>query len=251
MITLLSWDLDLQREVQPGDRFEAVIERGVNDEGEPAGAAVLLFVGFESAERTVAAYRFAPVPDGRADFYDREGRAVRKWLLRTPVDGARLSSAFGPRRHPVLGYTRMHKGVDFAAPAGTPVIAAGDGTVVFAGRNRGYGNYVRLRHDDEHGTAYAHLSRIAPGIKPGRKVRQGELIGRVGSTGLSTGPHLHYEVLRGDEPIDPMTVKASFGSELRGGELRRFLAQRDRVDGLRRPPPGPDDRERLVADRDG
>jgi len=248
MIALLSWDLDLQREVQPGDRFEAVVERRLTEEGQVVGSSAVLFVGFESRERKIAAYRFV-APDGRADFYDREGHALRKWLLRTPVDGARLSSAFGPRRHPVLGYTRMHKGVDFAAPTGTPVIAAGDGTVAFAGRNRGYGNHVRLTHGADYGTAYAHLSRIAPGIKPGRKVRQGELIGQVGSTGLSTGPHLHYEVLHRDEPIDPVGVKASFAAELKGSALRRFLAQRDTVDALRRQPDP--DRERLVADRGG
>ena len=134
---------------------------------------------------------------------------MRKWLLRTPVDGARLSSSFGLRRHPILGFTRMHRGIDFAAPTGTPMLAAGAGVVEVAGRNRGYGNYVRLRHNRQFATAYAHLSRFAPGLVPGRRVEQGEVIGYVGATGLATGPHLHYEVVSGGEQVDPLTVKAA------------------------------------------
>jgi murein DD-endopeptidase MepM/ murein hydrolase activator NlpD len=232
VVALLSRDLDLQREVHPGDRFEAVIERALDDAGGAAGADEVLFVGFAGRERAIAAYRFAP--SGRdADFFDRHGQALRKWLLRTPVDGARLSSPFGPRRHPILGYTRLHRGIDFAAPPGTPVLAAGDGVVEFAGRNRGYGNYVRLAHRAGYGTAYAHLRRIAAKVRPGRRVRQGEVIGEVGSTGLSTGPHLHYEVLHRGEAVDPKGLETASAEPLGGGTLADFLAWRDRIDSLR------------------
>lgn len=244
MIALLSFDLDLQREIHPGDRFEAVLERRLDAEGKVAAVGELLFVGLDARERAIAAYRFTG-PDGRTGYYDREGRALRKWLLRTPVDGARLSSPFGPRRHPILGYTRLHRGLDFAAPTGTPVLAAGDGVVEFVGRDRGYGNHVRIRHNAAYATAYAHLSRFAKGLARGDRVRQGQVIGRVGSTGLSTGPHLHYEVLHRGEAIDPMSLRAAFTEELEGEALRRFRAQRDRIDALRGKPGG----ERLVAQR--
>lgn len=243
MVKLLSWDVDFQRDLHPGDRFEAVYEQKVNEAGESAGAGELMFVGLGLRGRTIEAYRFT-TGDGRTGFFDREGRALRKWLLKTPIDGARLSSRFGPRRHPVLGYTRMHKGIDFAAPPGTPILAAGDGTIEFVGWNRGYGRYVRLRHNGEYSTAYAHLSRFAPGMKRGRRIGQGEVIGYVGSTGLSTGPHLHYEVLYRDEQVNPLAIKAAFAADqIKADETERFLAQRAEIDRLRREP------EQLVAER--
>jgi murein DD-endopeptidase MepM/ murein hydrolase activator NlpD len=247
MIKLLSWDVDFQRDIHPGDRFEAVYERRLNEDGAFAAAGDLLFVGLDTRERDVEAYRFAAA-DGDATYYDRDGRALRKWLLRTPIDGAKLSSKFGPRRHPVLGYTRIHKGIDFAAPTGTPILAAGDGVVDFAGRNKGYGNYVRVRHDGEYSTAYAHLSRFPKGMRRGLRINQGDVIGYVGSSGLSTGPHLHYEVLQRGAQVNPLAVKAAtFADRLRGAELSRFLALRDRIDELRRRP----DRDELVAQRAG
>lgn len=245
MVALLSWDLDLQRELHPGDRFETVLERRVTGDGELAGWGDLQFLAFESRERRLEAYRFATAP-GRAEFYDRQGRALRKWLLRTPVDGARLSSNFGKRRHPVLGYTRMHKGIDFAAPTGTPILAAAAGVVELATRNRGYGRYVKIRHNDEYSTVYAHMSKLAPGLKAGRKVEQGTVIGAVGATGLATGPHLHYEVLQRGKQVDPLRLKAAYVETLRGEELRRFIAWRDRIDGLRH-----DRGDAVVAQRGG
>jgi murein DD-endopeptidase MepM/ murein hydrolase activator NlpD len=222
MIALLSWDLDLQREVHAGDRFETVLERRRDAEGNVVAYGDLVYVGLDTRERTIAAYRFTG-PDGQIDFFDRDGRALRKWLLRTPVDGARLSSEFGPRRHPVLGYTRMHKGIDFAAPPGTPILAAGEGVVAFVGRNRGYGNYVKLRHNGEYDTAYAHLSRFAKDLKRGRRVSQGEVIGYVGSTGLSTGPHLHYSSrcaarrCNASRPIAPASTACATRSRVASG----------------------------------
>ena len=241
MVKLLSWDVDFQRDIQPGDLLEAVHRRQLNAEGELAGTGELAFVGLATTGRTIAAYRFV-APDGSADYYDRDGRPLRKWLLRTPVDGARLSSGFGKRRHPILGYTRMHRGIDFAAPKGTPVFAAGAGVVELAGRNRGYGNYVRVRHPGGYATAYAHLARFAPGLKPGRRVEQGEVIGLVGASGLATGPHLHYEVLYRGEQVNPLTLDAVQGEPLRGNALRAFMAVRAAIDRERQAAAG------LVAD---
>jgi murein DD-endopeptidase MepM/ murein hydrolase activator NlpD len=244
MIKLLSWDVDFQRDVHPGDRFETVFERRVNEEGETAGAGDLLFVGLDTQEREIEAYRYT-ASDGRTSFFDRHGRALRKWLLKTPIDGARLSSTFGMRRHPVLGYTRMHKGIDFAAPPGTPILAAGDGIVEFAGRNSGYGKHLKIKHNGQHSTAYAHMSRFAAGIRRGKRVRQGEVIGYVGTTGLSTGPHLHYELLVNGEQVNPLGVKVAFADQLQDAELKRFLAWRAEVDKLRQHP----EQEQMVAQR--
>jgi murein DD-endopeptidase MepM/ murein hydrolase activator NlpD len=242
MVKLLSWDVDFQRDVHPGDRFETVFERQVNEHGEAAGVGGLLFVGLDTRGREIEAYGFT-TGDGQTSFFDRDGRALRKWLLKTPIDGARLSSQFGPRRHPVLGYNRMHKGIDFAAPPGTPILAAGDGVIDFAGRNQGYGKYIRLKHNGEHSTAYAHLSRFEPGVKRGRRVRQGEVIGYVGSSGLATGPHLHYEVLYRGEQVNPLGLKAAFADRLQAADLKRFYAWRAEIDQVRRR----SEREEMVA----
>jgi murein DD-endopeptidase MepM/ murein hydrolase activator NlpD len=150
--------------------------------------------------------------------------------MRTPIDGARLSSHFGMRKHPILGYSRMHKGTDFAAPSGTPIYAAGNGKVVVAGRNGGYGNYIRIRHNSTYKTAYAHMKGFASGLGEGSRVRQGQIIGYVGSTGMSTGPHLHYEVLVNNEQINPLDVKLPSGEKLAGTELANFLEVRDSLD---------------------
>jgi murein DD-endopeptidase MepM/ murein hydrolase activator NlpD len=233
MIRLLSWDVDFQRDLQPGDRLEAVYRWLLDETGRPVAEGELDFVGLTTGARAIEAYRFAP-DGGKEDFYDRQGRSLRKWLLRTVVDGARLSSGFGKRRHPILRDTRMHRGIDFAAPQGTPVLAAGAGVVEMAGRNRGYGNYVRLRHNASHATAYAHLSKLARGLKRGRRVEQGEVIGYVGATGLATGPHLHYELLVDGRQVDPLGVDLVAGDPLQGEALARFRARRDEIDRQRR-----------------
>ena len=238
MIRLLSWDVDFQRDVQPGDRLEAVFRRLLDEQGREVAAGELDFVGLTLGERVIEAYRFVP-DGGDADFYDRQGRSLRKWLLKTVVDGARLSSGFGSRRHPILGYTRMHRGIDFAAPKGTPVFAAGAGVVETAGRNRGYGNYVRLRHNRSYATAYGHLARFAKGLRPGQRVEQGEVIGYVGATGLATGPHLHYELLVDGQQVNPLEVDIVAGDPLQGADLARFQARRDEIDHERRAAAGP------------
>jgi murein DD-endopeptidase MepM/ murein hydrolase activator NlpD len=232
-VKLLSWDVDFQRDLKEGDRFEVIYDRLSTPDGREARYNDIGFARLVNGERDFILYRFER-EDGSRAWYDANGKSVRKSLLRTPIDGARLSSGFGMRRHPVLGYSRMHKGTDFAAPTGTPIFAAGDGVIEMRGRNRGYGNYIRIRHNAQYATAYGHMSRFAKQLKVGSKVRQGEVIGFVGTTGLSTGPHLHYEVLHQGAQINPMSVKQNVAEELGGKELARFKAERDRLDALRR-----------------
>lgn len=232
-VKLLSWDVDFQRDLHDGDRFEVLYDRLSTPDGRDSRYDDISFARLLNGDREFTLYRYQR-KDGSLGWYDGNGKSIRKSLLRTPIDGARLSSGFGMRRHPVLGYSRMHKGTDFAAPTGTPIFAAGDGVIEMRGRNRGYGNYIRIRHNAEYATAYGHMSRFAKQLKVGSKVRQGEVIGFVGTTGLSTGPHLHYEVLRQGSQINPMSVKQNFAEELGGAELAKFKAERQRIDGLRR-----------------
>jgi murein DD-endopeptidase MepM/ murein hydrolase activator NlpD len=228
-----SYDVDFQRDVRPGDQFELVFERFYDDENNTVRTGDLLFVSLESRRGSRAFYSFLAPGESRPDWYDADGKSARRFLMKTPINGARLSSGFGMRRHPILGYSRMHRGTDFAAPTGTPILAAGDGTVVRAGPFSSFGNYVRLRHGDGYETAYAHLSRFARGVRPGVRVRQGQVIGYVGTTGRSTGPHLHYEVMRRGQNINPMSLRASTSRNLQGRALELFLIERARIDTLR------------------
>jgi murein DD-endopeptidase MepM/ murein hydrolase activator NlpD len=229
MIRLYSYDVDFQREIQPGDSFELYFERLVDAEGAVAKTGHLLHASLTLSGTTLRLYRYA-VAGGRVEYYDDKGRNVRKALLKTPIDGAKLSSSYGMRHHPILGFNMMHRGIDFAAPVGTPIVAAGDGTVEIAGRQDAYGNYVRIRHTKSHATAYAHMSRFAPGMKAGKRVRQGEVIGYVGSTGRSTGPHLHFEMLVGDRQVNPLSVKSPPSDPLAGKELALFLGAKKELD---------------------
>lgn len=238
LIKLFSWDVDFQRDVRRGDRFEALFEEvSLEDGSGSTRGGDLLYAALSIGGQLFEGYRFEPEA-GEFEYFDRNGRSLRKFLMRTPVDGARLSSRFGMRKHPILGYSRMHKGVDFAAPTGTPIYAAGDGKVVIAKRNGGYGRYVRVRHNGEYSTAYAHLSRFAKGIAPGRRVKQGQVIGYIGTSGRSTGPHLHYEVLRNGTQINPLQVKQPANQQLAGAILERFRAEVARIDRLRQDPGG-------------
>ena len=231
LANIFSWDVDFQRDVHPGDSFELVYEQVESPDGEVRGGDVV-FASLRLRGRNVHAYRYE-YADGRHGYYDADGRSLRKWLMRTPIDGARLSSGFGPRKHPILGYTRMHRGVDFAAPTGTPIYAAGDGVLDYVGRNGAYGNFIRIQHNNEFSTAYAHMSRFADGIKKGSRVRQGQVIAYVGTTGRSTGPHLHYEVLQNGVQINPMSIKPQTATRLTGAELERFRRQIETIDAMR------------------
>lgn len=229
-IRVYSYDVDFQRDVRRGDTLEILYENYETADGQPVKTGDILFARINVGGQSMVAYRYEG-KDGVADFYTADGKSLRKAIMMTPVDGARISSGFGMRRHPVLGYSKMHKGVDFAAPTGTPVYAAGSGTIEKASRFSSYGNYVRIRHSGSTKTAYAHLSRYGKGIAPGVRVKQGQIIGYIGTTGRSTGPHLHFEVLEGSKQVNPRNVKMQQGEALKGTELANFKAQIRKLDG--------------------
>jgi murein DD-endopeptidase MepM/ murein hydrolase activator NlpD len=226
-----SFDFDFQREIQPGDVFEAAFERRVDRDGQVFGAERLVYASLQTQTKSRALYLFGTSEQGEPQWYDGNGVSIVRGLMRTPVEGARISSSFGTRTHPVLGYTRMHKGTDFAVPIGTTVYASGDGTVDFVGPHGGHGNYVRIRHNTGLQTAYAHLSAFE--VKVGDTVRQGQAVALSGNTGLSSGPHLHYEVIVDGAEVDPMTYETTSGRSLAGAELVAFQKERDRIDALR------------------
>lgn len=229
MIRAFSFDVDFQREIQPGDAFEIFFDRFVDGDGKVAKTGEIRFASLVLSGRRLSLYRHVD-RDGQSDFFNEKGESVRKALLKTPIDGARLTSGFGNRSHPILGYSAFHKGVDFGAPTGTPIQAAGDGVIEKKGWFGGYGNYVRLKHNSEFATAYAHMSRFAPGIAEGSRIRQGQVIGYVGSTGMSTGPHLHYEILKRGAQVNPMGVKFPTGRKLEGVDLVNFRHAKARID---------------------
>ena len=230
-IRIFSWDVDFQREIRPGDSFELLFERLRDDDGEAVMVGEIIYASLTLSGKSLRLYRHQ-LDDGSTDYFDEKGHSVRKALLRTPVDGARLSSGFGRRRHPILGYTKMHRGLDFAAPSGTPIMAAGDGVVETAGTNGAYGKYIRIRHNSTYKTAYAHLESYARGIRSGTRVEQGQTIGFVGTTGRSTGPHLHYEVLTDGRQTNPRNIKLPTGQILENKALARFVERRLEIDGL-------------------
>ena len=242
-IRAFSYDVDFQRSLRKTDELELVYETHVDEAGLAVKNGALLYAALTLSGKRHALYRFTP-ESGFTDYFDEAGRSVRRTLLRTPIDGARLSSRFGMRKHPILGYNRMHRGIDFAAPSGTPVYAAGNGRIERIGRNGGYGKYVRIRHNGTYKTAYAHLKSFATGLKKGSRVKQGQVIGYVGSTGRSTGPHLHYEVLTRGKQVNPLKLDLPSGEQLKGPDLEAFQAARREIDALRRRGPA----ETLMAD---
>ena len=226
------YDFDFQREIHPGDVFEMAAEQTVNADGAAVGAPTLVFASFTTREKARALYRFTAA-GGKPGWYDGNGRSIVRSLMRTPVEGARVSSTFGWRIHPIDGYRKMHNGIDFAVPSGTAIYAAGTGTVEAAHFSESAGNMIILRHDKGMETKYFHLTSFAAGIADGASVTQGQQIGLSGTTGHSTGPHLHYELHVNGEPIDPMTVKTDDGVTLAGDQLAAFRRERDRIDAAR------------------
>jgi len=224
-VKALSYSVDFTREVAASDHFSLVYERDVAETGDVKTGRLLYANLQRGGKRSDLELVWFEPKNGRGQFYHADGSSIEKLLMRTPVDGARISSRFGMRHHPVLGYGRMHKGMDFAAPSGTPIMASGSGTVVFAGRHGGHGNYIKIRHSGGYETAYAHMKGFKSGIRRGVKVAQGQVIGYVGTTGLSTGPHLHYEVYKNGKVINPASMELPTGSSLRGTELVRFKEQ--------------------------
>lgn len=221
MIRIYSWDVDFQRDVRRGDRVEVLYEAQETEDGAYAKYGNILFANLSIGGDEVPIYRFE-MDNGRVDYFEPDGTSVRKTLMKTPIDGARISSGFGMRRHPVLGYNKLHKGMDFAAATGTPIYAAGDGVIDYIGRKGGYGNYIRIRHNSKLKTAYAHMHKFKKGMSNGKRVEQGDVIGYVGSTGRSTGPHLHYEVLVNGVQTNPRSVDLPTGEILEGKQLARF-----------------------------
>ncbi len=230
MIHIFSHSIDFQRDIRDGDSFEVFYSRQHDETGEAVINGDVLFASMTTRGRQQNLYRYTTTDDGLTDYFDEDGKSVRAFLMRTPIDGARITSSFGARRHPVLGYNRMHKGVDFGAPTGTPIYAAGSGTIVRASRFGSYGNYVRIRHANGYETAYAHLNGYGPGIRSGVRVEQGQVIGYVGATGRVTGAHLHYEVLLDDEQVNPRTIELPSGRQLEGDILDAFQLHRMDVD---------------------
>lgn len=230
LIRALSHEVDFQRDIQPGDHVTVAFERLRGPDGDLLGHGQLHYAALTLSGRLFEVWRHAR-PDGDVAWYRADGRPLRGGFLRTPLDGARLTSGFGMRRHPVLGYSRRHTGLDFGAPTGTPIFAASDGTVVSVRHERGYGRTVRLRHSGGVETVYAHMSRFSPGLRAGAGVRQGAVIGAVGSTGMATGPHLHYEIRIAGAAQNPARVALPGGNPLRGGELAAFHESRRALNG--------------------
>jgi murein DD-endopeptidase MepM/ murein hydrolase activator NlpD len=233
MIRNFSFDVDLQRKVRAGDSFDVLY---ANDEGDGND---VLFASLVTGGEQRRYYRFQTSDDSITDFYDEDGKSAKKFLVRKPMAGGIFSSGFGARNHPILKYVRTHTGVDWSDDIGTPVFAAGNGVIVQADwSSGGYGRRIEVQHLNGYMTTYSHLSGFARGIEPGVKVRQGQVIGYIGTTGLSTGPHLHYEVLINGSFVDPMRVKLPRGRELDGPILDQFERERARVDGILERSPG-------------
>ncbi len=223
---IFAYDVDFQRQVKANDTFDIFYGNPLT--GSSSKRKVLHYAQLTIDGRTKTYYRFTSA-DGQTDYFDEDGRSAQKSLLKTPVSGARLTSGFGMRRHPLLGYSKMHAGIDFGVPHGTPIRAAGSGVVQVAGRHGAYGIAVEIKHNNKYETLYAHMSKLAAGVRRGAKVNQGQIIGYVGSTGRSTGPHLHYEVHVDGRPVNPSRIKAAGGKQLAGKDLTKFKQMKARV----------------------
>jgi murein DD-endopeptidase MepM/ murein hydrolase activator NlpD len=231
LLRVHSYDVDFKRPVHPGDSFEAFFDLKEGEAGEEKELGEVLFTAMNVGGDKRQFYRFR-TPDGHIDFYDKDGNSAKKFLMRKPVKGARFTSSFGMRRHPILGYRKMHTGTDWGAKRSTPILAAGNGTVEDARRKGGNGNFVRIRHANGYQTSYSHMQRFAKGLRPGMKVQMGQVIGYVGSTGLSSGPHLHFEVLVNNRKVNPMTIHVPRGRQLSSKMLANFYKERNRIDKL-------------------
>jgi murein DD-endopeptidase MepM/ murein hydrolase activator NlpD len=229
-VKLFSKKLDFARDIQPSDQFRLVFDRKVSESGKTIQTGNLLYAEIGQGDSSTRFYRFEK--DGKVEYLDQIGKQLKALLLKTPLDGARITSAFGARKHPILGYTRIHPGIDFGAPSGTPVYAAGDGVVEEARWAGGYGNWLKVKHTNTWQTGYGHLSRYAKGIKPGVHVKQGQIVAYVGSTGMSTGPHLHYEIIQNGQKVNPRGAKLPEGSVLNARDIANFKLEKQRINVL-------------------
>jgi murein DD-endopeptidase MepM/ murein hydrolase activator NlpD len=228
MIRAFSYNVDFQRDLQKGDTFEVLFDRYRDETGATARYGDLRYAALTLGGKKREIFAFDN--NGTRDFFDRNGESIRRALLRTPVDGARISSGYGFRRHPILGFNKLHRGVDFAAPTGTPVRASGDGVIEQIGPFSSYGNYLRIRHDGTYSTAYAHLSGFRRGLQRGSRVRQGDVVAYIGTTGRSTGPHLHYEVLKAGAQVNPASLNLATGRTLAGKDSVAFRQMVTKLD---------------------
>jgi murein DD-endopeptidase MepM/ murein hydrolase activator NlpD len=225
---IFGFEVDFQRDIRQEDWFEILYERFVDDNNKVRDTGKIIYASMYVNGEEINLYNFNY--KNEEDFYDIKGKSITKSLMKTPINGARLSSSFGMRKHPILGYNKMHRGTDFAAPSGTPIMASGSGTVTRARWCGGGGNCVKIKHNSTYETIYAHMKAFAKGIKEGRKVKQGQIIGYVGSTGLSTGPHLHYEVIVNGKKVNSQKLKLPSGKILRGEERKQFELDRIKID---------------------
>ncbi len=225
---IFGFEVDFQRDIRKGDWFEIYYEKFIDDNNKVRDTGKIIYASMYVNGEEINLYNFKYKND--EEYYDIKGKSITKSLMKTPINGARLSSSFGMRKHPILGYNKMHRGTDFAAPSGTPIMASGSGTVTRARWCGGGGNCVKIKHNSTYETIYAHMKSFARGIKEGRKVKQGQIIGYVGSTGLSTGPHLHYEVIVNGKKVNSQKLKLPSGKILRGDARKEFELKRIKID---------------------
>ena len=229
---LYGFQVDFQRDVWKNDSFQIIYEEFINNENKVVDTGEIIFASLNLQNSDLQLYKYE-YEKNKIDYFDENGKSIRKTLMKTPINGARLSSSYGKRKHPILGYTKMHTGTDFAAPKGTPIMASGDGKVIKAGWCGGGGNCVKIKHNSTYQTVYAHMSKFGRGIKKGTRVKQGQIIGYVGSTGMSTGPHLHYEVIENGKKINSQNMKLPSGKILKGNERKKFEVAKIKIDVLK------------------
>ena len=229
---IYGFQIDFQRDIWKNDSFQIIYEEFLNKDGNVIETGNIIFANLNLQNQDLKLYRYE-YEENKIDYFDENGKSMRKTLMKTPINGARLSSSFGKRKHPILGFTKMHTGTDFAAPTGTPILASGDGLVVRAQWCGGGGNCVKIKHNRVYQTVYAHMSKFGRGIKKGTRVKQGQIIGYVGSTGLSTGPHLHYEVIENGRKINSQKLKLPSGKILKGNQRKIFEVNKIKIDVLK------------------
>ena len=229
---LYGFQVDFQRDVWKDDSFQIIYEEFADENNKIVDTGEIIFANLNLQNIDLQLYKFE-YEKGKIDYFDENGKSIRKTLMKTPINGARLSSSYGKRKHPILGYTKMHTGTDFAAPTGTPIMASGDGKITKAGWCGGGGNCVKIKHNSVYQTVYAHMSKFGRGIKKGVRVKQGQIIGYVGSTGMSTGPHLHYEVIENGKKINSQKLKLPSGKILKGNDRKKFEVSKIKIDVLK------------------
>ena len=225
---IFGFEVDFQRDIRTGDTFEVYYEQYVDENGIVRNTGEIIYASMFVNNKELSLYNFKH--SNKKGYYDVDGKSVIKTLMKTPINGARLSSSFGIRKHPILGYNKLHQGTDFAAPTGTPIMASGSGVILRAQKYKGYGNYISIKHNTTYVTAYGHMSKFGRGIKKGVRVNQGRIIGYVGSTGMSTGPHLHYEVIKNGKRINSQRMKLPSGKILNNEARNRFEVDRIKID---------------------